>query len=102
MRVLTTKPTDAILGLLKCRFDICININKMEFSHWNAACLDVIMTDHSLTGLNIYLTKGLQRLIIIYYSFHKHLLIIFELNATTVPLVTLLSQQMFLSVFCFD
>lgn len=54
MRVLTTKPTDAILGLLKCRFDICININKkMEFSHWNAACLDVIMTDHSLTGLTI-------------------------------------------------
>lgn len=32
VKLLTTKPTDAILHLFKCRFDICININKMEFS----------------------------------------------------------------------
>lgn len=53
MRVLIIKLIDVILGLLKCRFDICININKMEFFYWNVVCFDVIMIDYSLIGLNI-------------------------------------------------
>lgn len=53
MRVLIIKLIDVILGLLKCRFDICININKMEFFYWNVVCFDVIMIDYSLIGLII-------------------------------------------------